>query len=963
MENPLVAVRKFGQSIWYDNIRRSLITSGDLKAMVDHDGLLGMTSNPAIFEKALTGSDDYDQPMRALVEQGVGSALDMYERLAIQDIQMAADVLSDVYQKTDSKDGYVSLEVSPYLAHDTDGTLEEARRLHKMVDRANVMIKVPATKAGVPAVTQLIGEGININVTLLFAVEAYEAVADAYLTGLEKLAANGGDLSKVSSVASFFISRIDALIDEKLGRAVEAAHNPEQKAKIEDLLGKVAIANAKIAYAVYKDLTAGERWKALEAQGARPQRLLWASTSTKNPSYPKTMYVDELIGPDTVNTMPGETFEAFRDVGQPESKLTNNWPENLAGARTIIQTLADVDISLEQATEQLLDEAVRKFVEPFDALLSSIERKRQTMLGADLAQQTYSLNSASDLVAASLKDWRASGKIRRLWHGDTALWSSTDEDQWLGWLHIVDEQRSNGSHLTQIAQLAKEIQQGDFQHVLLLGMGGSSLCPEVMRRTFGVIDGCPELLVLDSTVPAQVEMVAQKIDPSKTLFIVSSKSGGTTEPNVFKQYFFDKVRQAIGADRAGSRFIAITDPGSALQQLAERDQFRAVFPGVPSIGGRYSALSNFGMIPAAVMGVDVSRFLDSTVLMVQSCSASVPPEVNPGATLGAIMGTLAKQGRDKVTIITSPGIRALGAWLEQLIAESTGKEGTGLIPIDDEQIGSPAVYGNDRLFVYLRLNAAPSAEQAEQAERDSAVTALEKAGQPVVRIRLEEIMDLGQEFFRWEMATAVAGSIFGINAFNQPDVEASKIATRKLTAAYEETGQLPDETPFVEDRGLRFFSDPKNVAALQAAASGHDAVACLGAHLGRIQAGDYFGINAYVEMNEANQQELQAIRHAVRDTKQVATTLGYGPRFLHSTGQLHKGGPNTGVFLQITSDDAQDLSIPGQRYSFGTLKRFQAQGDFEVLAERGRRALRVHLGADVQAGLQTLREAIASTLV
>ncbi len=953
MENPLVAVRKFGQSIWYDNIRRSLITSGDLKAMVDRDGLLGMTSNPAIFEKALTGSADYDQPMRALVEQGVGSALDVYERLAIQDIQMAADVLSDVYQKTDSKDGYVSLEVSPYLAHDTAATLEEARRLHKMVDRANVMIKVPATKAGVPAIAQLIGEGININVTLLFAVEAYEAVADAYLVGLETLAANGGDLSKVSSVASFFISRIDALIDEKLSQAAEAAQDPGQKTKIEGLLGKVAIANAKIAYAFYKNLTAGDRWKALEAQGALPQRLLWASTSTKNPSYPKTLYVDELIGPDTVNTMPGETFEAFRDMGQPESKLTKNWPENIAGARTIIQTLTDVGVSLEQATDQLLTEAVRKFVEPFDTLLSSIERKRQTMLGADLAQQTYSLNGDSDPVAASLKDWQASGKVRRLWQKDTSLWSGTDEDQWLGWLHIVEEQRTNGSHLTQIAE---EVKGGKFQHVLLLGMGGSSLCPEVMKRTFGVIDGCPELLVLDSTVPAQVKAVVQKIDPGKTLFIVSSKSGGTTEPNVFKQYFFDVVGQAVGADKAGSRFIAITDPDTKLQRLAEKDQFRAVFPGVPSIGGRYSALSNFGMVPAAIMGVDVPRFLDSTALMVQSCSASVPAEVNPGVTLGTILGTLVRRGRDKVTIVTSPGIGALGAWLEQLIAESTGKEGTGIIPIDDEQLGSPDVYGKDRLFVYVRLNAAPSAEQ------DVAVSALETAGQPVVRISLNERLDLGQEFFRWEMATAVAGSILGTNTFNQPDVEASKIATSNLTAAYEETGQLPDETPFVEDRGLRFFSDPKNVAALQAAASGRDAVACLAAHLGRIQAGDYFGINAYVEMNEANRQELQAIRHAVRDTKRVATTLGYGPRFLHSTGQLHKGGPNTGVFLQITSDDAQDLSIPGQRYSFGTLKRFQAQGDFEVLAERGRRALRVHLGADVQAGLQTLREAIASIL-
>ena len=953
MENPLVAVQKLGQSIWYDNIRRSLITSGDLRGMVDHDGLLGMTSNPAIFEKALAGSSDYDQPLQALVEQGVGSAVDVYERLAIQDIQMAADVLFEVYRKTEGKDGYVSLEVSPYLAHDTQGTLEEARRLYTLVDRANVMIKVPATAAGVPAIAQLIGEGININVTLLFAVEAYEAVANAYLDGLDKLSQSGGDLSTVSSVASFFISRIDSLIDAQLSQAIEGAENAAQKATIESLLGKVAIANAKIAYAAYKNLIASERWQALAAKGARPQRLLWASTSTKNPRYSKTLYVDELIGPDTVNTMPGETFAAFRDGGRAESRLTNNWEENLEDARTIIHTLAEVGVSLEQATDQLLDEAVRKFVEPFDILLSSIERKRQALLGSELTQQTSSLHDAAPLVETSLEEWRTHGKVRRLWQRDPALWSGRDEGEWLGWLDIVDEQRRNTNHLTRIAE---EIRTGEFQHVLLLGMGGSSLCPEVLKRTFGVMDGCPELLVLDSTVPAQVEAWAQKIDPSKTLFIVSSKSGGTTEPSVLTHYFFDKVAHAIGAATAGSRFIAITDPGSPLQQRAEKDQFRSIFPGVPSIGGRYSALSNFGMVPAALMGIDVQRFLDRAALMVQACSASVPPEVNPGVTLGTIMGTLAKHGRDKVTLVTSPGLEALGAWLEQLIAESTGKEGRGLIPIDAETLGPPAAYGQDRLFIYMRLNRMPSAEQ------DAALDALDTAGQPIVRIRLEDTLSLGQEFFRWEMATAVAGSILGVHAFNQPDVEASKSATRQLTAAFEETGHSPDERPFLEDRGLRFFSDGDPTQARHTTAAGQDAVACLGAHLERMQAGDYFAINAYIAMNEENYTELQALRHAVRDAKKVATTLGFGPRFLHSTGQLHKGGPNSGVFLQITADDANDLDIPGQRYSFGSLTRFQAQGDLAVLAERGRRVLRVHLGPDVHAGLKTLRAAIAQVL-
>ena len=953
MENPLVAVQKFGQSIWYDNIRRSLITSGELQGMVDHDGLLGVTSNPAIFEKALAGSTDYDQALKALVAQGVGTAQNIYERLATEDIQLAADILFPVYVRTQARDGYVSFEVSPYLAHDTQGTLDEARRLRAMIGRDNVMIKVPATPAGVPAITQLISEGVNVNVTLLFAVETYEAVASAYMTGLERLVAKGGNIDQVGSVASFFISRIDSLVDQKLSQALDATRDAERRTQLKKLVGKVAIANAKIAYARYQDLHAGERWKALAARGAKPQRLLWASTSTKNPKYPKTIYVDELIGPETVNTMPAETFREFRAAGRVRPSLTENWAENIEQAHETMRTLAAVGISMKEVTDSLLADGVQKFCEPFDKLLAAVEKKRAALLGSGLARQTYALGEGAAAVEAVLNEWRAEGKVRRLWRGDATLWTGTDENQWLGWPHVVDGQRDHSEHLQ---HLTEEVRGAGCKSVLLLGMGGSSLCPEVMRRTFGVVDGSPELLVLDSTVPAQVKTFTRKVDLARTLCIVSSKSGRTTEPNVFKQYFLDKVQQAVGAERAGSRFIAITDPGTKLHQIAKADRFRHIVHGVPSIGGRYSALSHFGLVPAALMGVDVPRFLDSTELMVQSCASCVPPEVNPGVVLGVIMGTLARQGRDKVTIVTSPAISALGAWLEQLLAESTGKQGKGLIPVDNEQLGPPEVYGHDRLFVYVRLDAAPSMEQ------DAALAALEQAGHPVVRIALEEAMDLGQEFFRWEMATAVAGSLLGINVFNQPDVEASKIATRKLTATYEETGTLPPESPILQDSDLRVFADAGNADALRTAATARGPETYLAAHLGRLRAGDYFAINAYVEMNEENQHELQAMRHAVRDAKRVATTLGYGPRFLHSTGQLHKGGPNTGVFLQITAEDAADVPIPAQHYSFGILKRAQAQGDFEVLAERKRRLLRVHLGPDVRAGLARLREIVQSVV-
>ncbi len=958
MANPLIEVQKFGQSIWYDNIRRGLITSGELQTMVERDGLLGVTSNPAIFMAAMVGSTDYDQALKALVIQKAGTAVEIYERLAIEDIQLAADVLYSVYLRTKGIDGYVSFEVSPYLANKTQETIDEAKRLHKALARDNVLIKIPATPAGVPAVQAVIAEGISVNVTLLFSVEAYDQVANAYMTGLEQLAAKGRDISKVASVASFFISRIDSLIDDKIagpGQLLDQTKDAARREKLKSLVGKVAVANAKVAYARYKELTSTDRWKALAAKGAQPQRLLWASTSTKNPQYVKTKYVDELIGAETVNTVPADTFVAFRESGKARPTLTENWAENIEQARETMATLEEVGISMKQVTDALLADAVKKFCDPFDKLLASVEKKRQA-LQSGLASQTFSLGEYADAVQKALEDWRVNGKVRSLWACDSSLWSGQDEKDWLGWLHIVDGQQEHGGVF---AEIALDVKATGFKHVLLLGMGGSSLAPEVWKKTFGKIAGFPELHVLDSTVPAQVRAFEKKVDLKETLFIVSSKSGGTIEPNAFKQYFMERVRQTLGAEQAGSRFIGVTDPQTKMHEIAKKDRFRMILYGLPSIGGRFSALSNFGMVPMAAMGVDVMKFLDSTETMVQSCASCVPPELNPGVVLGVIMGTLAKAGRDKVTVIASPAIGSLGAWLEQLMAESTGKahpvtkQGTGLIPIDGERVGPPEAYGKDRLFVYERLTTAPSKEQ------DDAVAALEKAGHPIVRINLAAPMDLGQEIFRWEIATSVAGSVLGINAFNQPDVEEAKIAARSLMAEYTAKGSLPAETPVVKDGNISLITDPRNADAIATAAGGKKTVdAYLKAHLGRIKPGDYFAINAYVEMNDANEKELQALRHAVRNTKKVATTLGYGPRFLHSTGQLHKGGPNSGVFLQITCDDAEDLPIPGEKFSFGILKAAQALGDFKVLADRNRRILRVHVGADVTATLARLRQII-----
>jgi transaldolase/glucose-6-phosphate isomerase len=610
---------------------------------------------------------------------------------------------------------------------------------------------------------------------------------------------------------------------------------------------------------------------------------------------------------------------------------------------------------MKEVTDRLLAEGVTLFADAFDKLLGAVEKKRKEYLGTWLNRQVRSLPADMEsAVKASLEDWRAHSKVRRLWARDASLWSGEDEAKWLGWLGITDDQLAHIAHLKAVAE---EVKKEEFSYALLLGMGGSSLCPEVMKLTFGKQKGFPELHVLDSTDPAQVKAFEKKVDLKKTIFIVSSKSGGTLEPNIFKQYFFDRVKQAVGEKEAGNRFIAITDPGSKMQQVAEGDRFRHIFFGLPSIGGRYSALSDFGMVPAAVMGVDVAKFLDRAEEMVHSCQSCVPPEENPGVVLGTVMGVAALKGHDKITIFTSPGISDLGAWLEQLIAESTGKIGRGIIPVDQETIGDPSVYGDDRLFVYARLESAPDPKQ------DAAVGALEKAGHPVVKILVSAPYDLGQEFFRWEIATAVAGSILGINAFNQPDVEASKIATKNLTSAYEKNGSLPPEKPIFEGDGVKLFTDGKNAAALaKAAGAGKGLTAYLKAHFDRMKAGDYFCLSAYVEMNEKHGAQLQAIRHAVRDRRKVATCLGFGPRFLHSTGQAYKGGPNSGVFLQVTCDDANDLPVPGQKYTFGVVKSAQARGDFEVLAERGRRALRVHLGADVAAGLAQLRKALEQAL-
>jgi len=948
MTNPLKTLQEYGQSVWLDFLSRDLFRSGELKRLIAEDGLRGMTSNPSIFEKAIGHGEDYDAQIAELEASGDLDPGTLFERLAVTDIQSAADALRPVYDQTQGRDGYVSIEVSPYLAMQTDATIEEARRLWREIGRDNLMVKIPATKPGLPAIRTMIAEGVNINITLLFSQKVYAEVAEAYISGLEEYVAKGGDPHKVASVASFFVSRIDTMVDEALDKKIAAANDPAEKARLKGLQGKIAIANAKLAYQLYQHIFRDERWQRLAQHGAQTQRLLWASTGTKNKAYSDVLYVEELIGPDTVNTMPPATMEAFRDHGRPRMSLE----EDVPAAEAAMSALAKAGISIDEITARLVEDGVRLFAEAADNLYAAVQKKRRTVLGGKLNAMTYKLpQDLNEALKSALEDWRKEGKARRLWDGDAALWTNTDEAQWLGWLTVAEAQLKDPGRLEAFAD---EVKRAGFTDAVLLGMGGSSLGPEVLAQTFGAGPGFPRLHVLDSTDPAQIRHLDSTIDIARTLFIVSSKSGSTLEPNIFKQYFWERAKAALGEADAAQHFIAITDPGSALEKSAQKEKFRTVFHGVPTIGGRYSVLSDFGMVPAAASGIAVRPFLERTAAMVRSCAASAPPVENPGIVLGAILGSAARLGRDKLTVIASPGIASLGAWLEQLLAESTGKLGRGIIPVDGEPVGAPAVYGNDRLFAYLRLAA------DQDSEHEQAVAALEAAGHPVVRITVSDKMQLGQEFFRWEMATAVAGSVLGINPFDQPDVEAQKIKTRELTAAYEKTGKLPPEEPFFTADGIALYADPENAAALKPQAT--SLAATLKAHLARVHAGDYVALLAYIERNPAHAEILQRLRRMIRDRSRAATCLGFGPRFLHSTGQAYKGGPNTGVFLQITRDDAEDLPVPGQRYSFGIVKAAQARGDFDVLAERGRRLLRVHLPADVEGGLRTFAAALEKAL-
>src|SRR5712692_2403902 len=913
--NAIKELRDVGQSLWLDNIRRQLITSGELARLRD-EGLTGVTSNPTIFEKAVSGSTDYDEAMVRLVRDKTKPS-EMLWGLMVEDIQAAADVFRPVYDKTKGKDGYVSIEVSPTAATNTRRTIANAEELRDLCRRPNVMVKIPATKEGLPAIFDQISKGHNINITLIFAVDRYDEVVEAYLSGLERLHKKGGDLTKVASVASFFVSRVDTKVDRMLAEKINARADPKEKQAMERLYGKAAIANSKVAYEHFKQLFSGARWERLHKAGARTQRPLWASTSTKDPRYPDTYYVEELIGPDTVDTIPPATLAAFREHGEVRRSLD----EGVDIAKRQLRMLAEIGVDLDQVTHELEVEGVEAFTKSFASLLEALTTTSKDIKAGKGPRQWHSLGRLQPAVDAQMAKLQKDDAPRRLWAKDSTLWTADPAKRQeihdrLGWLDVADKMLEKNHQFTALAKDGR-----DYTDVVLLGMGGSSLCPDVLRNTFGAVKGHPRLHVLDTTDPSTILGVRSKIKIPSSLFIVASKSGETTETLSHFAYFWEQAK------RNGRQFAAITDPGSGLEKLAKEHDFRWIFPNPPDIGGRYSALSYFGLVPGALMGVNVQEMLERAVEMEHSCADSVPVESNPGVWLGGVMGRLALQGRNKLTLIASPKVATFGYWVEQLIAESTGKQGKGIVPIEGEPVGKPGVYGDDRLFVYIRMEADPP---------NRAVQALEKAGQPVVTLTMRDKLDLGGEFLRWEVAVAIAGSVLGIDAFDQPNVQESKDNTKKVLAAFKSRGKLPPAESVAVSRSRAGISSLLRQAKKSA----------------------YLAIMAYTARTPGSEAAIAAIRTAVRDSTKIATTAGYGPRFLHSTGQLHKGGPKTGLFLQIVQDDARDVKIPGQPYSFSILKQSQSLGDLQSLTSRRLPVLRVTLGRDPAAGWRALTAAV-----
>ncbi len=912
-----IKLKLLGQSVWYDNVSRSLIKDGSFKRMIECREIYGVTSNPSIFMKAITTTNDYDADIQTLTWAGL-KPLGVFYKLAIRDIQDVADLFRPYYDASKGTDGFVCLEVNPDLAHDTQGTIDEAKWLWSEVDRPNLMVKIPGTKAGLPAITEAIASGINVNVTLIFSRQRYKEVMKAYLDGIQKRVEAGKDVGQIASVASFFVSRLESIADDHLNKLIDNGGKDAKKAK--QILGKIAVANTRLAYKAYEEFFGSEQYRALAKSGAQKQRPLWASTGTKDPSYDDIKYVKELVAENTINTLPPDTFEKYLDHGEPSITIY----DNLAQAEREIEQLEALGISLDDLTQTLEDQGVEKFSDAFHKLLSAIQDHQEKFL--------MGMDALKEAMKDQVKEFEAEKAVSRMFRNDPTLWTDAPEDKKviqtrLGWLNLPYESEALISELTQFADSCKA---DGIEQVLLLGMGGSSLAPETLQTVFRDAVNGMSLKILDSTVPGQVKEAESWVDYKRTLFIVASKSGTTSETISMFQYFWAKSKPILGDERP-DHFIAITDPGSKLAVLGKTSGFRAVFTANPNVGGRYSVLSHFGLVPAALMGIDLKYLLNRAQNTQDRCSKPGEINLNAGALLGIMLGLAGAKGQDKLTIIADPTLEPMSAWLEQLLAESSGKDGHGIVPVAEEPMVDVHIYQKDRLFAYLR----------DSGGLDSFVDDLRSAGHPVVILNIEVLYDLGSQFYLWEIAVALACSILGVNAFDQPNVQDSKDRTKNKISHFIEKGHLEEYRPIWEKDHHQVFGH---------AFDGIEDCATLSEVLGRFtslsEPGDYIAINAYLPRNDETVTSLSILRKHILETTKRATTLGFGPRFLHSTGQLHKGGANNGLFIQITQDDSTDIDIPGQGFSFGVLARAQAQGDLDALLAKDRRAIRFHLKAD-----------------
>ncbi len=900
--NAVKQANEAGQSIWLDMISREMIASGELDRLVDL-GISGVTSNPTIFEKAMAEGAAYDDALALYAEAG-GDAGRAFEGLAVEDIRNAADVLRRVYERTNGEDGFVSIEVSPTLAHDTDATIEEGRRLFSSIDRPNVMVKVPGTPEGMPAIRTLISEGVNVNVTLLFSLDAYRNAAKAYIDGLQAYVASGkGSPERVASVASFFVSRVDSSIDKLLDEAKQSGRADD----VDHLKGKIGIANAKLAYAEFQRVFEGDAFSNLAKRQAQRQRPLWASTSVKNPEYPDTMYMDNLIGPYTVNTIPPATLTAFLEQGDVRETITKDVDE----ARAQVAELERVGISLDAVTDDLLKAGVKAFADSYKSLLDGIEMKLGRLEKTHKVRGKASFGDNKKAVDRELSRLQSEAVAGRIWRKDASVWpepapgGAAVKDR-LGWLSLADQLPGLASELS---TFAAEVRDEGFTDAVLLGMGGSSMSSEVLRVLVGSQPGWLNLHVLDTVHPVTIQTVTDSLDMNTTLFLVSSKSGTTIEPLTLEKHFRTALTSA-GVSNAPAHFVAVTDPGSTLSERTRAGEFRRAFEAPPDVGGRYSALSVFGMLPAALMGLDLERMGASASAMSEACSGDSAD--NPGLWLGAALGILAAAGRDKVTLLTTPGLERLGLWIEQLLAESTGKNGKGLIPVAGELRYDAANYFSDRQFVYVRLAG------ADNAGMDALAEDLQREGHQVVRIELPDLDALGGEFFRWEFATAVAANRLDVNPFDEPDVNSSKDRTRKALGNGIVSNDVSDVT----------LGDSLDLL------------------LGSQDSNDYVAISAFLPESEDLTAAFGRLREAITRRTGMATTFGYGPRYLHSTGQLYKGGPDSVIQVVIVDNPNQDVTVPGENYTLGALSYAQAVGDVEEMKGRGRRAAIVSLSGN-----------------